>query len=99
MCSKDNEQNMSDSRSRERMMLRDLEATNPPEMLVSGQCNEDGCVEIRKLKGFPKEAELQVKVTKMVAVDTWKMRSSKKIQVQIPERTQEVESGTVGKEV
>ena len=81
------------------MMLRDLEVTNPPEMLVSGQCNEDGCVGIWKLKGLPKEAGFQVKVTKMVAVDTWKLRGSKKIQVQIPERTQEVESRTAGKEV
>ena len=83
MCSKDNEQHLTDSRSRERMMLRDLEATNPPEMLVSGQGNEDGCVEFGKLKEFPKEAGLQVKVTKMVAVDTWKMRNSKKVQVQM----------------
>ena len=36
--------------------------------------NEDGCFEIWKLKGLPKEVGFQVKVTKMVAVDTWKLQ-------------------------
>ena len=55
MCSKDNGQKMSDSRSRERTMLRDFGAKNLPGMLVSGQGNEDGCVEVGKLKEVRKK--------------------------------------------